>query len=97
MTDIRSGQSSGIDICLRNRQYCINSYVGWQLSSRLSRLIMNHNKKRRALKWFTTLTLIILQSPVFAQNATNFECKDCAENSHSLFAELDQGKVIVIT
>jgi len=32
-----------------------------------------------------------------AQTATNFNCNDCAGSNHNLFAELDAGKVIVIS
>lgn len=32
-----------------------------------------------------------------AQTAINFDCEDCAANSHNLFDELDAGKVIVLT
>lgn len=44
------------------------------------------------------LATFLLLSSVFAtaQTATNFTCNDCAGNSHTLFSELDAGKVVVI-
>lgn len=41
------------------------------------------------------LGLITLQAT--AQTATNFNCTDCHNIQHDLFAELDAGKVIVLT
>lgn len=32
----------------------------------------------------------------FSQTASNFNCNDCSNNNHDLFADLDAGKVVVI-
>jgi len=47
----------------------------------------------------TLLTLLIGIAAQFGfsqTTATNFTCNDCSSNSHTLFTELDAGKVIVI-
>lgn len=41
--------------------------------------------------------LLTLSLPSFSQSATNFTALDCNGNTHSLFDELDAGKVIVLT
>jgi hypothetical protein len=41
--------------------------------------------------------LLALSLPSFSQTATNFTTLDCDGNTHSLFDELDAGKVIVLT
>ena len=41
--------------------------------------------------------LLTLSLPSFSQSATNFTALDCNGNTHSLYDELDAGKVIVLT
>ncbi|MBK0402170.1 T9SS type A sorting domain-containing protein [Adhaeribacter sp. BT258] len=43
------------------------------------------------------LFALFLTKFAFAQTATNFTANDCAGNSHTLFNELDGGKVIVLS
>tara|TARA_B100000780_G_C21100703_1_gene444172 strand:+ start:284 stop:1072 length:789 start_codon:yes stop_codon:yes gene_type:complete len=45
---------------------------------------------------FVTSIFISLNLQVVAQTATNFTEEDCNSNSHTLFDELDEGKIIVI-
>ena len=47
-------------------------------------------------KFLTTVILAGLSLPGVAQTATNFTCNDCSGVSHTLFNELDAGKVIVL-
>ena len=44
----------------------------------------------------TVLVGLIAQCSFSQTTATNFICNDCASTSHTLFAELDAGKVIVL-
>jgi len=49
-------------------------------------------------KIYSILTgMLLLASISFSQTATNFTANDCAGNSHTLFNELDAGKIVVIS
>ncbi len=50
---------------------------------------------KKSLLFFTALFASVLVSA--QTTAVNFTCNDCAGASHTLFTELDAGKVIVIT
>lgn len=47
-------------------------------------------------KLFTLSLLLAAASVSFAQTAKNFTASDCGGNSHTLFDELDKGKVVVM-
>ena len=47
-------------------------------------------------KHFLTMVLSVATVLASAQTATNFNCNDCSNVPHELFAELDAGKVIVL-
>lgn len=42
------------------------------------------------------MILFFLTVVIYSQTATNFTCNDCSGTEHTLFTELDSGKVIVI-
>ncbi len=42
------------------------------------------------------LTILLASMGTFAQTATNFTCNDCTGASHTLFDELNAGKVVVL-
>lgn len=44
-----------------------------------------------------TFLIIFASELTKAQTATNFNCNDCSGSNHDLFAELDAGKVVVIS
>ncbi len=50
---------------------------------------------KKILLFSSVLMLSMMNSS--AQTATNFTANDCAGNSHTLFSELDGGKVIVVS
>ena len=48
-------------------------------------------------KTLTIFLFLFVSSICFGQtNSTNFNCKDCVDNNHDLFTELNAGKVIVL-
>lgn len=47
-------------------------------------------------KLYFASAFILITSSIFAQ-AINFTANDCAGNSHTLFSELDAGKVVVVS
>jgi hypothetical protein len=49
----------------------------------------------RRILLFISAVLIVLSS--VSQTPANFNCNDCSGNNHDLFAELNSGKVVVIT
>jgi hypothetical protein len=44
-----------------------------------------------------TFAFLMEAQLIQAQTATNFNCNDCAATNHDLYAELDAGKVVVIS
>lgn len=45
----------------------------------------------------STICSLFIVASGYSQTAVNFNCNDCAGNSHDLFTELDAGKVVVIS